>query len=211
MVKRMESERIYCIAIHRPRMPTPAQTPTPHEPHNRPRPVVVVRLSNWIGDVVLMLPALVRLSRIADLQLVGRRWAPDLLAAYGWPCHVYPAKLKERVRLLRSLKQPGVPAHGLCVPTSFSSALEFRLAGLPASGMDHADHGEFFNGVESAQCGFGADDGERLAVNGIAITLVGVLHGSFLVLKRAQRSPSSLARSARPNPRWLGALAAVPS
>ena len=76
----------------------------------------------------------VRLSRIADLRLVGRRWAPDLLAAYGWPCHVYPAKLKERVRLLRSLKQPGVSAHGLCVPTSFSSALEFRLAGLPAIG-----------------------------------------------------------------------------
>ena len=98
------------------------------------RPVVVVRLSNWIGDVVLMLPSLVRLSRIADLRLVGRRWAPDLLAAYGWPCHVYPAKLKERVRLLRSLKQPGVPAYGLCVPTSFSSALEFRLAGLPAIG-----------------------------------------------------------------------------
>lgn len=109
-------------------MSTPPQTTSPR------RPVVVVRLSNWIGDVVLMLPALVRLARIADLRLVGRRWAPDLLAAYGWPCHVYPAKLKERVRLLRSLKQPGVPAHGLCVPTSFSSALEFRLAGLPAIG-----------------------------------------------------------------------------
>ena len=109
-------------------MSTTPQTTSPR------RPVVVVRLSNWIGDVVLMLPALVRLARIADLRLVGRRWAPDLLAAYGWPCHVYPAKLKERVRLLRSLKQPGVPAHGLCVPTSFSSALEFRLAGLPAIG-----------------------------------------------------------------------------
>lgn len=109
-------------------MSTPPQTTSPR------RPVVVVRLSNWIGDVVLMLPALVWLSRIADLRLVGRRWAPDLLAAYGWPCHVYPAKLKERVRLLRSLKQPGVPAHGLCVPTSFSSALELRLAGLPAIG-----------------------------------------------------------------------------
>lgn len=109
-------------------MSTPPQSTLPR------RPVVVVRLSNWIGDVVLMLPALVWLSRIADLRLVGRRWAPDLLAAYGWPCHVYPAKLKERVRLLRSLKQPGVPAHGLCVPTSFSSALELRLAGLPAIG-----------------------------------------------------------------------------
>lgn len=109
-------------------MSTTPQTTSPR------RPVVVVRLSNWIGDVVLMLPALVWLSRMADLRLVGRRWAPDLLAAYGWPCHVYPAKLKERVRLLRSLKQPGVPAHGLCVPTSFSSALEFRLAGLPAIG-----------------------------------------------------------------------------
>lgn len=47
------------------------------------KPIAVVRLSNWIGDVVLMLPALVRLSDPFTLRLVGRRWMPDLLAAYG--------------------------------------------------------------------------------------------------------------------------------
>jgi heptosyltransferase-2 len=102
-----------------------------------PHPVLVVRLSNWIGDVVLTLPSLVRLSDAYALRLVGKGWMPGLLAAYGWPCHVYPRKLGERVALLRRLAAEGpigTRAEALCFPTSLSSALEFRLAGLPAVG-----------------------------------------------------------------------------
>ncbi len=101
------------------------------------RPVLVVRLSNWIGDVVLTLPALLRLSAHHRLELVGKGWMPGLLAAYGWGCHVYPKTTRERVALLRRLKavaEPHSSARALCFPTSLSSALEFRLAGLPAVG-----------------------------------------------------------------------------
>lgn len=101
---------------------------------NSQRPVLVVRLSNWIGDVVLTLPSLVRLSEVYELRLVGKGWMPKLLAAYGWGCYVYPKKTSERVALLRGLKQAHRATTALCFPTSFSSALEFRLAGLPAVG-----------------------------------------------------------------------------
>lgn len=107
---------------------------SPSLSHAQCRPIVIVRLPNWIGDVVLLLPALVQLARLADLQLLGRRWAPDLLADYGWPCHVYPKRILDRINLIRKLKNLRTDAFGLCVPTSFSSALEFRLAGLPALG-----------------------------------------------------------------------------
>lgn len=107
-------------------------TPTPQQ-----RPVLVVRLSNWIGDVVLTTPSLLRLSAHYQLELVGKGWMPGLLAAYGWGCHVYPKTTSERVALLRRLRVNaghGKNVRALCFPTSFSSALEFRLAGLPAVG-----------------------------------------------------------------------------
>ena len=73
---------------------------------------------------------------------MGKGWARDLLAGHGWPVHVLPKTWRERVALLRQLKQASTGAaavHGpaldaLCLPYSFSSALEFRLAGLRALG-----------------------------------------------------------------------------
>jgi heptosyltransferase II len=97
-------------------------------------PLLIVRMSNWIGDVVLMLPALERLGRHYRLHLVGKRWLGDLLAAYHWTCHLHPKTWRERVALLRRLRAIDPNARALCVPTSLSSALEFRLAGLPAVG-----------------------------------------------------------------------------
>ncbi|MBE0547162.1 MAG: hypothetical protein IH627_05755 [Rubrivivax sp.] len=112
-----------------------------------PRPLIV-RLRNWVGDVTLGIPTL---QRLADhgyaLQLVGKGWTRDLLAGHGWPVHVLPKTLGERVRQLRQLRRtagagdPGFPLrlNALCFPYSFSSALEFRLAGLRALG--HAYEG----------------------------------------------------------------------
>ena len=97
-------------------------------------PLLVIRVSNWIGDIVLMLPALERLGQHYRLHLVGKRWLADLLAAYGWTCHVHPRTWRERVDLLRRLRRLDSRARALCMPTSLSSALEFRLAGLPAIG-----------------------------------------------------------------------------
>lgn len=104
----------------------------------RARRPLIVRLRNWVGDVVLAVPMLQRLADAGlDLQLVGKAWAAELLAGHGWPVHPLPGTLRERVWLLRRLKREadaGQAVQALCLPDSFSSALEFRLAGLPALG-----------------------------------------------------------------------------
>lgn len=104
---------------------------------------LIVRLRNWVGDVVLGIPALQLLqSHGYDLTLVGKGWAPALMAGQGWPVHVRPAKLKDRVAQLRALRRQAElrdPAlrsrkNAIVLPTSFSAALDMRLAGLRATG-----------------------------------------------------------------------------
>lgn len=104
---------------------------------------LIVRLRNWVGDVILGVPALHLLQAHGyQLQLVGKGWAPALLAGEGWPVHVRPGTLRERVSQLRQCRRealatdPGFAqrANALVLPTSFSGALEMRLAGLKAVG-----------------------------------------------------------------------------
>jgi ADP-heptose:LPS heptosyltransferase len=115
--------------------------PTPSRP-------LIVRLRNWVGDVTLGLPTLQRLADAGhDLHLLGKGWAQDLLAGHGWPVTTLPKTVGERVRLLRRLRSEALAAdpafdrrlNAVCFPYSFSSALEFRLAGLRAIG--HAYEG----------------------------------------------------------------------
>ena len=122
----------------------PLPMPTPAHP---PRPLIV-RLRNWVGDVTLALPTLQRLADAGyDLQLLGKAWAADLLAGHGWPVHVLAKTRGARVEQLRSLRRAAFVAdplaarrlNALCLPDSFSSALDFRLAGLRALG--HANEG----------------------------------------------------------------------
>ncbi|OYU74446.1 MAG: hypothetical protein CFE45_34800, partial [Burkholderiales bacterium PBB5] len=69
-------------------------------------------------------------------------WAPALLSGYGWPVHLQPAKLGDKVRQLRALRAQCLAVdpqfnrreNALVMPESFSSALEMRLAGLKAFG-----------------------------------------------------------------------------
>lgn len=102
---------------------------------------LIVRLRNWVGDVTLALPMLQRLHDEGwALHLVGKAWARDLLSGHGWPTHVLPGHWRDRVALLRQLRRStganatGRALNALCLPDSFSSALEFRLAGLRALG-----------------------------------------------------------------------------
>jgi heptosyltransferase-2 len=104
---------------------------------------LIVRLRNWVGDVVLSVPMLQRLADQGySLRLLGKGWAADLLAGHGWPVQGLPAKMSERVALLRTMRQQALRddrgaarrINGLCLPDSFSSALDFRLAGLRALG-----------------------------------------------------------------------------
>lgn len=93
--------------------------------------------------MTLSVPLLQRLAQAGfDLTLVGKGWARDLLAGQGWPVHVLPKAAMDRVRLLRQLRAKAGRLdtgfdrriNALCLPDSFSSALEFRLAGLRALG-----------------------------------------------------------------------------
>ena len=114
-----------------------------------PRPLIV-RLRNWVGDVILGLPTLQRLTGAGySLQLVGKGWARDLLAGHGWPVEVLAPTLEGRVRQLRGLKaqaraaDPGFDCrtNAIAFPYSLSSALEMRLAGLKAIGHRHEGRG----------------------------------------------------------------------
>lgn len=108
--------------------------PMPVDP---PRPLLV-RIRNWVGDATLSLPMLRRLAGAGHaLTIVGKGWARELLAAEGWPVLVLPGTTRERIAQMaqwRAQAKPGRGLQALCLPDSFSSALEFRLAGLRALG-----------------------------------------------------------------------------
>ncbi len=107
-------------------------------------PPLIVRLRNWVGDVTLSVASLRRLEAAGyALQLVGKGWASRLLAGEGWTVHALPRGLKARVALYRRLRSealqrdPGFDrrVNTVVLPTSFSSALEVRLAGLRGLGF----------------------------------------------------------------------------
>ena len=109
-----------------------------------PRPLVV-RIRNWVGDVVLGLPALQLLQAQGyQLHIVARGgWAPALLSAYDWQVLVQPKTFPAKVKQLRALRSRCLaldPAfdsreNAFLLPVSFSSALELRTAGLKAVGV----------------------------------------------------------------------------
>ena len=109
-----------------------------------PKPLIV-RIRNWVGDVILGLPGLQLIESMGfELHLVARgKWAPSLLAGYGWPVHVQPAGLQAKVAQLRQLRNelaqldPGFEQreNALLLPVSFSAALEMRMAGLKPVGV----------------------------------------------------------------------------
>lgn len=111
---------------------------------------LIVRLRNWVGDVILGVPALQLLESHGHApHLVGKGWAKPLLAGHGWPTHARLGSLGERVRQLKSLRDAAVAAdpgfrqreNALVLPTSFSGALEMRLAGLRAVGYGQEARG----------------------------------------------------------------------
>ena len=109
-----------------------------------PRPIVV-RLHNWIGDVVVGIPALRLLAEHGcEPTLIGRPWAASLLAGHGWRVVPLARGLRARSAQWRRLR-PRVAAgagdgiDAVLLATSFSAALECRLGGAHAIGHD-TDH-----------------------------------------------------------------------
>ncbi len=107
-------------------------------------PTLLIRLRNWVGDVTLGIPTLQRLHDAGyRLRLTGRGWAGDLLRGHGWTVEPLAQGLRARVGQLRRLRREAEaadagfarqPLQALCLPYSFGSALEFRLAGLRSLG-----------------------------------------------------------------------------
>jgi heptosyltransferase II len=118
-----------------------ALPPNPNRVTQRP---LVVRLRNYIGDVVLTLPALARLRSAGyELHVLGKPWLKSLLEAYPDEITTYPKAFSERRATLKALKARlmqrdptfSTRVNAITFPTSFSSALDMRAAGLRAFGF----------------------------------------------------------------------------
>jgi heptosyltransferase-2 len=105
---------------------------------------LIIRLCNWVGEAVLSLPTLTMLADQGfELHLIGKRWAINLFEGHGWPVHVRPAKRADAIAQMRQLRRtlsqrdprfkhrPNI----VLLTSSFSSALEARLAGLRPIGF----------------------------------------------------------------------------
>jgi len=107
-----------------------------------------VRLPNWVGDVCMSLPSLRALAASGlPLVLCARPWARDLLDGVE-KLDFIPMRGKvgpDRATVSahrRGLGSQGRRARGLLLPDSLSSALVFRLAGVPSAG--YRDDGRSF-------------------------------------------------------------------
>jgi len=66
------------------------------------------------------------------LRLTGRAWSARLFEAYDWPVTALQGSRLDQVRALRSIRTDA--AQALLLTNSFSSALEFQLAGFRSTG-----------------------------------------------------------------------------
>jgi heptosyltransferase-2 len=95
---------------------------------------ILVRLPNHLGDACMCLPALDLLAQRGHaITLLGKRWAGNLFGACGWPL-IATGGLRETAAALRDVRRSQPAMEALLFTNSFGSALQCRLAGLPASG-----------------------------------------------------------------------------
>jgi heptosyltransferase-2 len=91
---------------------------------------LLVRAPNWVGDVVLSLPAVRDLRRnfpAARLEVLARPWVADLYRAVGEVDAVLEARgLRHDATAIRGRFDTGV-----LLPNSFGTALQLYLAGVP--------------------------------------------------------------------------------
>ena len=97
----------------------------------QPKIPLLIRLPNWVGDVVMTIPSLQALQSAGfELQLIGRPWIFDLL-------QVFPAKLLSMPKSLSQARQQAQQASSdkaLLFTNSFSSALIMYSAGKKTIG-----------------------------------------------------------------------------
>src|SRR5512137_1098677 len=93
---------------------------------------LIVRLPNHLGDACMSIAALDALTAAGcALTLAGRPWIRSLFEAYPWPTVALGDGRRDNVRALRAAARG---SRGLLFTNSFSTALEFRLAGIASTG-----------------------------------------------------------------------------
>jgi len=93
---------------------------------------LIVRLPNHLGDACMSIAALDALAAAGyALTLAGRPWLASLFEAYSWPTVALRGSRREHIRALRATASG---SRGLLFTNSFSTALEFRLAGIASTG-----------------------------------------------------------------------------
>lgn len=99
---------------------------------NKPHPSLLVRLPNWVGDVVMALPAVQAMQQLGiELHLLGKPWIIDLLGAMNLPLLPLGQTFWQTKKTLTTLS--GVDK-ALLFTNSFSSAALTRLAGFSTIG-----------------------------------------------------------------------------
>jgi heptosyltransferase II len=92
---------------------------------------LAIRLPNWLGDVIMTLPALEALTNQGyTLELFGKPWIKDLFAAYDYKTHAIPKYIHQARRLYqqKNIKQC------LLFTNSLSSALHLSCTGIQGIG-----------------------------------------------------------------------------
>lgn len=86
---------------------------------------LTVRLPNWVGDVIMTLPALHALREVGfDLCFIGKPWIHDLLAAFPAQKLTIPPTQTQLQTLLKDIPS----RHSLLLTNSFASAWNSRRA-----------------------------------------------------------------------------------
>ncbi|NBX84378.1 MAG: lipopolysaccharide heptosyltransferase family protein [Gammaproteobacteria bacterium] len=92
---------------------------------------LLVRLPNWVGDVIMALPAIKYLQDAGiSLTLLGKPWIHDLLHGLNIPKLTYPASQYKATQFLKACPEKNI----LLLTNSFSSALNAKLAGKTSFG-----------------------------------------------------------------------------
>ncbi|MCM8830197.1 MAG: glycosyltransferase family 9 protein, partial [Candidatus Omnitrophica bacterium] len=93
---------------------------------------IIVRAPNWIGDAVLITPALTFLRKkfpVAHIAVLAKEWTRDVFKANPSIDEIITLN-KSILRISREIRQKQFEM-GLLFPHSFSSALLFFIAGIP--------------------------------------------------------------------------------
>jgi heptosyltransferase-2 len=96
------------------------------------RPSLLIRMPNWVGDVVMALPTLEALQQSGfELQLVGKPWMKVLLEAMNLPIFSLSGNFWQTRKEIMSINTTN---KALLLTNSFSSALMTFLAGFETIG-----------------------------------------------------------------------------